>query len=54
MLLDRFGWLVQVGIGAVVWYALAGMFPWWAVALAAVGASYGGTWLLAVVLSGRR
>ena len=52
-LLDRFGCLVQVGIGAAVGYTLREVLPWWGVALAAVGASYVGTWLLALVVARR-
>lgn len=52
-LLDRFGCLVQVGIGAGVGYTLRDVLPWWGVALAAVGASYVGTWLLALVVARR-
>jgi hypothetical protein len=52
-LFDRFGCLVQIGVGALLWFALDRVLPGWAAVGVAGVLSYPATWLLAMALGGR-
>lgn len=50
-LLDRFGCVIQVGVGVGMFLALTRWtgLPWWGAAMAAIVGSYVGTWALMAV-----